>query len=59
MGSVQVEQFLKTPLKGNKMEYDYLGSASASCSQTLFPQYGAAAWNTPCWWLRWRRTQWQ
>jgi|HubBroStandDraft_4_1064222.scaffolds.fasta_scaffold81173_3 hypothetical protein len=59
MGTVKVQQFLKTPLKGNKLEYDYLGSADASCSQTLFPQYAASTWNPPCWWLARHKTQWE
>jgi hypothetical protein len=59
MGTVTVQQFLKTPLKGNKLEYDYLGQADASCSQTLFPQYAAATWNPPCWWLQRHKTRWE
>jgi hypothetical protein len=59
MGTVTVQQFLKTPLKGNKLEYDYLGPADASCSQTLFPQYAASTWNPPCWWLQRHKTRWE
>ena len=59
MSTVTVQQFLKTPLKGNKLEYDYLGQADASCSQTLFPQYAASTWNPPCWWLARHKTQWE
>ena len=59
MGTVTVQQFLKTPLKGNKLEYDYLGQADASCSQTLFPQYAASTWNPPCWWLQRHKTRWE
>ena len=59
MGTVTVQQFLKTPLKGNKLEYDYLGSADDTCSQTLFPQYAASTWNPPCWWLARHKTQWE
>ena len=32
MGSVTVDSFLKTPLKGEKLEFDYLGTANQSCS---------------------------
>jgi hypothetical protein len=54
-GSVQVEQYLTTPLKGNKAEYDYMGTTAQSCSRSLFPQAG----NNPCWWLERHKTQWQ
>jgi hypothetical protein len=59
MGSVTVESFLKTPLKGEKTEYDYLGTTDVSCSQTLFPQYAAPEWNSPCWWLARHKARWQ
>lgn len=58
-GSVMVEQYLKTQLKGGKEEYDYLGTVRESCSQTLFPQYAASVWNPPCWWLARNKTQWR
>ena len=58
IGSVKVEQFMKTPLKGKKEQYDYLGPAEVNCSRTLFPQYSASTWNTPCWWLTRHRTRW-
>jgi hypothetical protein len=50
--TVQVQQFLSTALKGNKEEYDYLGTAQVSCARALFPHGGA----NPCWWQR-RHTQ--
>lgn len=59
MGSVAVDQFLATTLKGSKAEYDYLGTTNQNCSRTLFPQYGAANWNPPCWWLERNKTSWQ
>ena len=59
MGSVSVERYLQTSLKGNKAEYDYLGTADQACSRTLFPQYAASAWSVPCWWLQRHKTQWQ
>jgi hypothetical protein len=58
MGSVTVEQFLQIPLKGNKLEYDYTGTANQSCSRSLLPQYAGSVWNTPCWWLERHKTQW-
>ncbi len=48
MGSAQVGTLLETPLKGNKMEYDWGGYATVDCSQSLFPQAGSGA----CWWLK-------
>ena len=59
MSSVTVQKFLKTPLKGNKLEFDYLGTADESCSRTLFPQYAASSWNPPCWWLSRHKTRWE
>ncbi len=54
-GSVQVDQFLATPLKGNKVEYDFMGTAQVICSRSLFPQEGHQA----CWWLTRHPTQWE
>lgn len=57
--SVSVDEFLKTPLKGEKMEYDYLGAGSENCARAVFPQYAAARWNPPCWWLKRHNVSWQ
>ena len=46
--TVTVSRFLSVPLKGNKIEYDYLGTADVPCSISLFPQAG----QPPCWRLR-------
>ena len=46
--TVTVNRFLSVPLKGNKIEYDYLGTADVACSDSLFPQGG----QSPCWRLR-------
>ena len=54
-GAVNVSQFLATPLKGNKVEYDMLGTVSETCSRSIFPQKG----NPPCWWLERHKSQWQ
>jgi len=48
MSKVTINQFQTVPLKGTKIEYDYLGSADVPCSQSLFPQGGQSA----CWFLR-------
>jgi hypothetical protein len=53
--TVTVSQFLSVPLKGQKTEYDYLGSVDESCSVSLFPQGGQA----PCWVLRRNPNQWE
>ena len=52
--NVQVDQYLSTPLKGNKAEYDYLGTATVTCSCSIFP-HGAA----PCWWRNWHKSVWE
>jgi hypothetical protein len=54
-GVVQVNQFLATPLKGSKVEYDYMGSVPVACSRSIYPQQG----NSACWWLERHKTQWE
>jgi hypothetical protein len=54
-GSVEVDQFLATPLKGQKTEYDMVGSAQQTCSRSIFPQQG----NSACWWLKRHNAQWE
>jgi hypothetical protein len=53
--SVQVEEYLTTALKGNKQEYDYMGTAQVTCARAMFPHGGAPA----CWWVRRHRTEWE
>lgn len=48
MGSVVVSSIVVLPLKDNKEEYDWGGTADVSCSRSIFPQAGSGA----CWWLR-------
>ena len=48
MGSVVVSNIVVLPLKDNKEECDWGGTADASCSLSIFPQAGSGA----CWWLR-------
>jgi hypothetical protein len=52
---IQVNQFLTTPLKGQKEEYDALGTLPVTCSRSIFPQRGF----TPCWWVERHTNQWQ
>jgi hypothetical protein len=52
--SVQVEQFLKTPLKGQKEEFDYMGTVTEPCVPALFPHSSEA----PCWWVERHKIQW-
>jgi hypothetical protein len=54
-GVVQVNQFLATPLKGNKVEYDLMGTVPTKCSRSIFPQMG----NPACWWLKRHTAQWE
>jgi hypothetical protein len=48
MGTVVVSSIVVMPLKDNKEEYDWGGTADVSCSRSIFPQAGSGA----CWWLR-------
>jgi hypothetical protein len=59
MGKIPVEQYLATPLKGSKAEYDYMGTEDESCGHALFPQYAGSSWNPPCWWLQHHNQRWQ
>jgi hypothetical protein len=52
-GSVKVNRTLIVPLKGNKSEYDYLGTTDVPCSRSIFAQDG----ETPCWQLRRNQNQ--
>jgi hypothetical protein len=52
---IQVNQFLTTPLKGQKEEYDVVGTTPVTCARSIFPQTGAPA----CWWLERHTAQWQ
>jgi hypothetical protein len=45
---VTVNRYVTIPLKGNRQEFDFLGSSAVSCSVSLFPQAGQSA----CWQLR-------
>ena len=55
LGKVTVSQYLATPLKGQKEEYDFLGYADQPCVQSIFPHNS----NQPCWWLERHTSQWQ
>ena len=54
-GTVEVNQFLAIPLKGNKVQYDFTGTVQETCSRSIFPQKG----NPPCWWLERHTSQWE
>lgn len=45
---VTVNRILSIPLKGNRQEFDDLGTADQSCALSLFSQSGLI----PCWKLR-------
>ena len=45
---VTINRYVTIPLKGNKQEFDYLGSIDAPCSVSIFSQAG----QDPCWQLR-------
>ena len=53
--TVTVNRYMGVPLKGQKEEYDYLGTFTVPCSVSLFPQGG----NDPCWHLRKHPDQWE
>ncbi len=51
--SVTVRHYVTVPLKGNKSEFDYLGSGEVPCSVSIFSQDGESA----CWQLRRNKEQ--
>ena len=51
---VTVNRFLSVPLKGQKTEFDFLGTANVPCVIALFPHGG----NPPCWYLQLHPNQW-
>lgn len=53
--TVAVQQYLSTALKGNKQEFDYMGTVPETCARALFPHGAAPA----CWWLRRHTTVWE
>lgn len=53
--TVTINRYMGVPLKGQKEEYDYLGTDNVPCARTLFPQGGY----DPCWHLRRNPNQWQ
>lgn len=53
--TMQVQEYLSTSLKGNKEEYDYMGTQPMTCARALFPHAGAP----PCWWLSRHTVQWE
>ncbi len=52
---IEVNQFLATPLKGQKEEFDVAGTEQVTCARSIFPQPGAPA----CWWVERHTAQWQ
>jgi hypothetical protein len=48
ISKVTVNRYVTIPLKGNKQEFDYLGTIEVPCSVSIFPQAG----KSPCWQLR-------
>ena len=53
--TVQVDQLLASPLKGNKVEYDYMGTVAQPCVRSIFPHDS----DVPCWWLKRHPKQWE
>lgn len=45
---VTINRYVTIPLKGNKQEFDFVGSSDVPCSVSLFAQAG----QSPCWQLR-------
>jgi len=50
---VTVSRYVAIPLKGNKKEFYYLGSADVACSLALFAQGG----QDPCWQVKRNQNQ--
>jgi hypothetical protein len=46
---------MSVPLKGQKTEYDFLGTENVACDLALFPHGG----ETPCWYLFSHSNHWE
>lgn len=55
LGSVEVREFIATPLKANRTEYDYVDTVEQPCVHSVLP-YQALP---PCWWVQLHRDRWQ
>lgn len=47
-GQVAVHSYVTVPLKGNRQQYDSIGSIAVPCSRSVFPQNS----ENSCWLLR-------
>ena len=54
-GKVVVEEYLATPLKGERVEYDYMGKKTVRCAEALFPHGPLPV----CWWVRRHQEHWE
>lgn len=52
---VVVQEYLATPLKGQRVEYDYMGKKTVTCAEALFP-HGIYP---VCWWVRRHKDEWK
>lgn len=57
--TVQVNEFLRTPLKGQKEEYDLMDTVPMTCARSIFPQPFPQPEVPACWWLERHTMQWQ
>ena len=55
LASVEVRQFMATPLKANRTEYDYVDTIEQPCVRSVLPHQALP----PCWWVQMHRDQWQ
>ena len=53
--TVQVSQFLLTPLKNHRVKADEQSTINQPCARSIFPHGG----DDPCWWLRRHATEFQ
>lgn len=55
MAQVVVEEYLATPVKGQRVEFDYMGKKKVTCAEALFP-HGVLP---VCWWVRRHKEDWK
>lgn len=53
--TVVVEEYVATPLKGQRVEFDYLGKKAVTCAEALFP-HGIYP---VCWWVHKHQKEWK
>ena len=53
--TVVVHEYLASPLKGGRVEFDDMGKKKVTCAEALFPHGPLSV----CWWVRRHTDKWE